>query len=129
MGVEVGVQWHGGGIDETYAMLTGGEVALADRVSKRGWGKGSAGEIHITHTQTLHVWHICLHWGGFGGQLIGIYGSPMGRRVWDMHDRESPNERFQQPPVSVGSDRAKSHGIDSSLFWVEVNGHLCRQVN
>ena len=29
-----------------------------------------------TNTQTLHVCHICLHWSGFGGQLIGIYGSP-----------------------------------------------------
>ena len=28
-------------------------------------------------SQTLHVCHICLHWGGFGGQWGGIYGSPM----------------------------------------------------
>ena len=32
--------------------------------------KSSAGK---TITQTLHVCHTCLHWGGFGGQLIGIY--------------------------------------------------------
>ena len=28
----------------------------------------------INMTQTLHVCHICLHWGGLRGQLIGIYG-------------------------------------------------------
>ena len=25
------------------------------------------------HTQTLHVCHICLHWGGLGGQCRHIY--------------------------------------------------------
>ena len=34
-------------------------------------------------TQTLHVCHICLHWGGLRGQWGGIYGSPIGR-VWGM---------------------------------------------
>ena len=34
------------------------------------------------YSQTLHVWHICLHWGGFRGQWGGKYASPMGR-VWD----------------------------------------------
>ena len=27
-------------------------------------------------SQTLHVCHICLHWGGFRGQCCGIHGSP-----------------------------------------------------
>ena len=25
------------------------------------------------NSQTLHVWHICLHWGGFGGQCRHIW--------------------------------------------------------
>ena len=31
-------------------------------------------EDSVRHSQTLHVCHICLHWGSFGGQWGGIYG-------------------------------------------------------
>ena len=59
-----------------------------------------------THTQTLHVWYIHLHCGGFGGQWGGIYGSLMGH-VWDR--------------LGVGRFLPR-------LFWVfQAAGHLHRQ--
>ena len=39
-------------------------------------------------SQTLHICHICLHWGGLGGRLIGIYGihGVSGVGIADEHD-------------------------------------------
>ena len=33
--------------------------------------------LHVRIPNTPWDCHICLHWGFWGGQLIGIYGSPM----------------------------------------------------
>ena len=33
----------------------------------------------ILDTQTLHVCHICLHWGGLGVNVVGIYMAYMER--------------------------------------------------
>ena len=39
------------------------------------------------HTQTLHVWYIYLHWGGFGGQCRHIWHT---WSVWDMMSYVNP---------------------------------------
>ena len=36
--------------------------------------ESQSGVIDEAPTQTLHLWHICLHWGGLGGQCRHIYG-------------------------------------------------------
>ena len=46
--------------------------------------------------QTLHICHICLHWGVFGGQChAGIYGSPMECLGRDASDHPNLIECFK----------------------------------
>ena len=54
-----------------------------DLTEKRSYGPSKK-----TMVLTLHVCHICLYTIGVvpGGQLIGIYGSPISR-VWEWSDR------------------------------------------
>ena len=44
------------------------------------WGRLDVPE-NLQLSQTLHVCHICLHWGGFGGQCRHIWHT---WSVWDM---------------------------------------------